>query len=399
MKKRKAREAREAAHAAEAVTSTAERIPDPTDAVDAAAVEDATDDGAEVDDRVEIAELMYQAALARDQVAEAKERAAAELVAAAEARELSFAERAAAIEQMERLAEERLAAAEARDQAIAERAAAIEARDKAAAERVAAIESRERLVAERDAIANTRDKAGAERDSIANARDRAAVERDQIAAPRYVAREGAADELDPDLERARLEAELQRAHLDALTGAFRREVGRLALRNEIERARRADGKFVIAFIDVDGLKGVNDRDGHAAGDRVLRMLAAIMRANLRPYDPIVRFGGDEFIAGISSIDPGEVQHRIGVIDQSLRHATGVGITAGLASLTGAMESVDELTERADAALIEAKQNRELGAGRQALAVPSRSNVIARWRRSAPGRLFGTSTAPPIACSR
>ena len=357
MKKRKAREQREAAHAVEAVTSTAERDPVPEEAPADPAIAEAVDES-EVDDRVEIAELMYQAALARDQVAEAKERAAAQLVAAAEARELSFAERAVTIEELERLAEERLTAADARDQATAERAAAAEARELAIAERVAAIDARERLVAERDAIANTRDKAGAERDSIANARDRAAVERDAIAVPRHVAaRGGAADDVDPELERARLEAELQRAHLDALTGAFRREVGRLALRNEIERARRADGKFVIAFIDVDGLKGVNDRDGHAAGDRVLRMLAAIMRANLRPYDPIVRFGGDEFICGISSIDPGEVQHRIGVIDQSLRHATGVGITAGLASLTGAMESVDELTERADAALIEAKQNR------------------------------------------
>ena len=133
-------------------------------------------------------------------------------------------------------------------------------------------------------------------------------------------------------------------------------MGRLALRNEIERARRSDGKFVIAFIDVDGLKGVNDREGHAAGDRVLRTLAATMRANLRSYDPIVRFGGDEFICGISSIDPAEVQHRIGVMDQSLRNATGVGITAGLATLTS-NESLDELTARADAALIEAKRNR------------------------------------------
>ena len=128
-------------------------------------------------------------------------------------------------------------------------------------------------------------------------------------------------------------------------------------RNEIERAKRADGKFVIAFVDVDGLKGVNDRDGHAAGDRVLRMLGATMRANLRSYDPIVRFGGDEFVCGIASVDPDEVKHRIGVIDQSLRHATGVGITAGLAALTS-NESLDELTERADAALIEAKRNRD-----------------------------------------
>ncbi len=219
-------------------------------------------------------------------------------------------------------------------------------------------DARDRAAAERDSIANARDRAASERDSIANARDRATSEREGIGRAHPATRPDGAAVVSDDaaLERARLEAELQRAHLDTLTGVFRREMGRLALRNEIERARRSNGKFVIAFIDVDGLKGVNDRDGHAAGDRVLRTLAATMRANLRSYDPIVRFGGDEFICGISSIDPDEVQHRIGVIDQSLRNATGVGITAGLATLT-ADESLDELTATADAALIEAKRNR------------------------------------------
>ena len=280
-------------------------------------------------ERVEIAETMYRAALARGELAEAKETAAAE----------------------------RVAAIEAREKAAAERIAAIEARELATTERIAAIEARERAAAERDAIANLRDRAGAERDAIANTRDKAAAERDSVASTRRPAAEdGAVEHPDADLERARLEAELQRAHLDGLTGAFRRGSGRLALRNEIERARRADGRFVIAFVDVDGLKGVNDQEGHAAGDRVLRTLAATMRANLRPYDPIVRFGGDEFVCGISSIDPGEVQHRIGVIDQSLRSATGVGITAGLASLTS-NESLEELTAKADAALVEAKRHR------------------------------------------
>jgi len=228
----------------------------------------------------------------------------------------------------------------------------------AALARMAAVDAREKAATERDEIANTRDRTSVERDQVANQRDRAATERQAIAVmqPTIGRHVPAQDPDEAALERARLEAELQRAHLDALTGAFRREVGRLALRNEIERARRADGKFIIAFVDVDGLKGVNDRDGHAAGDRVLRTLAATMRANLRSYDPIVRFGGDEFICGISSIGQDEVQHRIGVIDQSLRHATGVGITAGLASLTS-NETLEELTERADAALLEAKRNR------------------------------------------
>jgi diguanylate cyclase (GGDEF)-like protein len=267
--------------------------------------------------------------------------------------------------------------------ALAARERKVDARERAAGERLAVVEARERAadardhgLTERDALANERDRRAAERDALANERDRRAAEREAALAtavkPRpngvgpdsngafYVAGSAAGPEdedgEDPALERARLEAQLQRAHLDGLTGAYRREVGRLALRNEIERARRGDGRFVIAFVDVDGLKGVNDREGHAAGDKVLRTLAATMRANLRSYDPIVRYGGDEFVCGVASIDTSEVEHRLGVIDQSLRHATGVGITAGLATMIG-NESLEELTERADAALLDAKRSR------------------------------------------
>lgn len=290
----------------------------------------------------------------------------------------------------------------------------VDARERAAAERLAVVEARERgadvrdrALAERDTLALERDRRALERDAVANDRDRRAAERTvawvaplpvaapasppvaapvapPVAAPaapapaagspggssaesrpepaarsegyRSASAQVDEDAEDPALERARLEAQLQRAHLDGLTGAYRREVGRLALRNEIERARRGDGRFVLAFVDVDGLKGVNDRDGHAAGDKVLRTLAATMRANLRTYDPIVRYGGDEFVCGVAAIDPDEVQHRLGVIDQSLRNVTGVGITAGLASMTG-NETLEELTERADAALLEAKRSR------------------------------------------
>ena len=272
---------------------------------------------------------------------------------------------------------------------LATRERKLDARERAAAERLAVVEGRERAaeardrgLTERDALANERDRRAAERDALANERDRRASEREagwssatsakaisirpgsgasdrngsRVSSPSVASPTPEEEAEDPALERARLEAQLQRAHLDGLTGAYRREVGRLALRNEIERARRSDGRFVIAFVDVDGLKGVNDREGHAAGDKVLRTLAATMRANLRTYDPIVRYGGDEFVCGVASIDPDEVQHRIGVIDQSLRHATGVGITAGLAAMVG-NESLEELTERADAALLQAKRSR------------------------------------------
>jgi diguanylate cyclase (GGDEF)-like protein len=310
-------------------------------------------------DRAEIAEAMYRAALTRSRLALATEQAAEERLAGLEAREQAAAERAVEAARREQIAEARLLTAEASERVATDRAAAAEAVQRAARERAAAVEAREQALAEREALAIQRDRVALERDTLANARDKAAVERDATLTARLTAGRGSvtdAGDGEFELERARLEAELQRAHLDALTGAFRREVGRLALRNEIDRARRGDGRFVMAFIDVDGLKGVNDRDGHAAGDRILRMLAATMRANLRSYDPIVRYGGDEFLCGIASIDQGEVQHRIGVIDQSLRRATGVGISAGLATLTGS-ESLEELTAKADAALLEAKRNR------------------------------------------
>jgi diguanylate cyclase (GGDEF)-like protein len=258
-------------------------------------------------------------------------------------------------------AAKRLGALKARARKLDARERTFHLLERAAAEQLAVVDARELAADAREVAMTVRDGLANERDHLSAERDRLAAERDTAASEARVAgaagETGAADETDEQaLERAQLEAQLQRAHLDGLTGAYRREVGRLALRNEIERARRSDGRFVIAFIDVDGLKGVNDREGHAAGDRVLRTLAATMRANLRAYDPIVRYGGDEFVCGVAQIDTVEVQHRLDVIDQSLRHATGVGITAGVAAMDG-NETLEELTERADAALLEAKRSR------------------------------------------
>ena len=96
-------------------------------------------------------------------------------------------------------------------------------------------------------------------------RAQSASDRERAAGDRARA---AIDRANAARERDRLEAELRSAHLDQLTGAYRREMGELALSHEIDRARRTGGKFVLAFVDIDRLKIVNDRDGHAAGDRV-----------------------------------------------------------------------------------------------------------------------------------
>ena len=86
------------------------------------------------------------------------------------------------------------------------------------------------------------------------------------------------------------------AATDELTSTWTRAFGLAQVSHELERARRLGAKLVIAFLDVDGLKNVNDNHGHLAGDALLRLVGETLRANVRPYDVLVRYGGDEFCA-------------------------------------------------------------------------------------------------------
>ena len=271
--------------------------------------------------------------------------------------------------------------------AAATRAIAAARRDEIAARRDAAADVRDAVAARRDALAAGRDDAASrrdaladDRDDVADARDRLAEGRDTIADTRVAAGRdsAAADRTDAGLEMARLASELRSAHLDDLTGADRRETGMALLAQEIDRARRGDGRFVIAFADVDGLKQINDEQGHAAGDHVLRTLGALLRDHLRSFDRVVRYGGDEFVAGLGAIDLSGVQRRFDVIDEALRSATGTGITSGLAALD-ADETLDELIARADAALLEEKPRHRSAGSRKVRERAGSARATARLR--------------------
>ncbi len=127
----------------------------------------------------------------------------------------------------------------------------------------------------------------------------------------------------------------------------------MALSHEIDRARRSDGRFVLAFVDVDRLKLVNDRDGHAAGDRILQSVVRAIRGRLRSFDPIVRYGGDEFVCGLTGTDLAEAERRFEAIALTLEAEAEIGISVGFAALA-AGDTADQLTERADAAMLEVK---------------------------------------------
>lgn len=225
--------------------------------------------------------------------------------------------------------------------------------------------NRDRNAARRDDKADWRDRQAVElegrltasdrpiREQFERLRERAASDRASAAADRRAA---ATERTEASIELGRVQSELYGTHLDDLTGTFGRALGQHVLDLEIDRSRRDGGRLVLACIDVDGLNGINDRAGHVAGDLVLRALVGAMRASLRPFDPIVRYGGDEFVCTVAGVGTDEVDERFDAIRRSLYADTGASFSLGLASLVQG-ETLDQLVARADVALLDAKRIR------------------------------------------
>jgi diguanylate cyclase (GGDEF)-like protein len=148
----------------------------------------------------------------------------------------------------------------------------------------------------------------------------------------------------------RLEEE---ASHDDLTGALRRGSGTLALQREIDRARRIGTRgVVVAFIDVDGLKRINDTQGHAAGDEVLRHVVSAMRERVRSYDLVFRYGGDEFICVLIDVSMAQAERTLSDIRRSIAARTGgISVSIGLAEYYDG-DNATRLLARADSALYE-----------------------------------------------
>ena len=123
------------------------------------------------------------------------------------------------------------------------------------------------------------------------------------------------------------------AALDDLTGAYRRHPGFTALGHEVERARRERTALVVGFLDVDGLKRVNDNRGHDAGDALLTAVVTSLRASLRSYDVVVRYGGDEFVFSIGDADLAAAEKRLRTMRVLLgERMPGHSVSAGFAEL-------------------------------------------------------------------
>jgi len=104
------------------------------------------------------------------------------------------------------------------------------------------------------------------------------------------------------------------AALDQLTGLYNRRSGEQRLAQEISRAQRHGRPLTILLMDLDNLKQVNDKLGHAAGDLVIKGFADRLQRAIRGSDLAVRLGGDEFMALLPECRADEVRHVLGRVE-------------------------------------------------------------------------------------
>lgn len=158
-----------------------------------------------------------------------------------------------------------------------------------------------------------------------------------------------------------LDQEHVSARIDYSTGVANRRAFFELAELEIQRARRYQRPFAVAAIDLDNFKRINDGFGHAVGDRLLCVMAEIIKNGIRANDVVARFGGDEFAILLPESD-GEaaravidrVQQRI---DEAMRsNGWQVTVSIGLATFVHPPASTDDMMKKADDLLYAAKRS-------------------------------------------
>jgi diguanylate cyclase (GGDEF)-like protein len=153
-----------------------------------------------------------------------------------------------------------------------------------------------------------------------------------------------------------------RAHFDAVTGLPNRSGFEEVLDAAVARNHRHAGGLAVLFCDLDGFKEINDRTGHAAGDRVLAVVADRLRGAVRAEDMVARHGGDEFVVVCEGLVDDEALQALAarIVDGVSAPmafggtTSGVGISVGIARCRNGEGTAPALVALADRAMYEAK---------------------------------------------
>ena len=160
-------------------------------------------------------------------------------------------------------------------------------------------------------------------------------------------------------ERARVRAAQREALADPLTGIANRLAFQQRLTQEWNRSRRYGRPLGVLMLDLDGLKQVNDSDGHEAGDRMIRSAAESIAGDIRESDLAARLAGDEFVVLCPETRRPGLHHLATKLEQRLEHG-GVRASIGWAELSDQDTRPEDLVARADEEMYRAKESRRAG---------------------------------------
>lgn len=151
------------------------------------------------------------------------------------------------------------------------------------------------------------------------------------------------------------------ARIDPLTKSINRRSFFDLAEQEINRTRRYDRPFTIAYIDLDNFKEINDRLGHHTGDRLLMTVVTTIGSHIRSSDILARFGGDEFVVLLPETAGDAARASLNKIHQKLMEAMAVNswevtFSIGAVSYLHAPDSIDDAVRQADGLMYEVKRS-------------------------------------------
>ena len=155
---------------------------------------------------------------------------------------------------------------------------------------------------------------------------------------------------------------------DSLTGLHVRRYFMVRFQEEVSRTERYEKTLSVVMADLDYFKAVNDTFGHTAGDRVLKAVGEYLHASIRDVDCVGRYGGEEFVLLLPETDKTAARGlserlRKGIEAMQLGNLPNITISMGVATFPEDGRTAEELLQKADAALYEAKnkgRNRVVG---------------------------------------
>ena len=168
-------------------------------------------------------------------------------------------------------------------------------------------------------------------------------------------------------ERKQLEEKLEKlARTDTLTGSFSRGYGLDLLDRQMKLSHRSKSPLLLAFLDIDKFKPINDTYGHDEGDLVLKEVANLFKSSLREIDIICRMGGDEFLLIFpdnSLKDASQIKERLNKnlveLNQTLKKPYTIGLSIGFSEYDPATPlAMDELIRVADQRMYEEKRKKK-----------------------------------------